>query len=87
MSIGRASATYEFELKCYLPRVAEVATQKRIDELAEATGGICSAVEDESLWPDSLVQSAYVTNVGEADVETVADETFMTTTYLIEVIF
>ena len=87
MVMGRASATYGFNLKIYLPRVAEVATQKQIDEYSEATGGICSAVEDESLWPDDLVQSAYVINVGEAEIETVADETFMTTSFEIEVIF
>ncbi|HUS42881.1 MAG TPA: hypothetical protein VMY16_09460 [Ilumatobacteraceae bacterium] len=87
MVLGRASATYPFTLRVYVGRTAEVAAQKALDELAEPTGGICSAVEDADNWPDDLVQSAYVTSIGEPMVGTVADETFMVCDFNIEVIF
>ena len=87
MVLGRASATYPFTLRIYLPRTAEVASQKVIEGYAEPLGGITSAVENPDNWPDNLVQSAYVTFIGRATIETVADETFMTCDFNIEVIF
>ena len=87
MVFGRASSTVPFTLRIYLPRTAEVASQKVIEGYAEATGGIQSALEDDTNWPDDLVQSAYVTFIGRATIETVADETFMTCDFNIEVIF
>ena len=87
MVFGRASSTVPFTLRVYLPRTAEVASQKAIEILAEAEGGIQSALEDADNWPDNLVQSAYVTFIGRATIETVADETFMTCDFNIEVIF
>ena len=87
MVFGRASSTVPFTLRIYLPRTAEVASQKVIEGYAEAEGGIQSALEDANNWPDNLVQSAYVTFIGRATIETVADETFMTCDFNIEVIF
>jgi len=86
--LGRATAVYEFQLRTYVGHVAEVDAQRILDELRDPTGGVTSAVEDESLWPANLVQSAYVTLIGATgEIQQVADESFMVCDFNIEVIF
>lgn len=86
--LGRASAEYPFMARAYVGRVAEIAAQKRLDELADPTGGICSAVEDGDNWPDGTpVQSAWVTLIGEARDQLVADESFLFCDFEITVVF
>lgn len=76
--LGRASAEYEFSARVYVGRVHELASQKKLDELADPTDGIPSAVEDGDNWPAGTpVQSAWVTLCGEINETTVGEESFL----------
>ena len=86
--LTRAAAEVPFSVRIYVGRVAEIAAQKKIDELTDPTGGICSAVEDGDNWPDGTpVQSAWVTLVGEIQETNVAEETLLTCDFDITVVF
>lgn len=87
MVLGRDKAAYPFTVIVYVGRVAEVAGQKKLDELREPVGGITSAVEDETNW-NVTVDYAQVVNVGAAGGDsTNADDVYLTCEFEIEVCF
>lgn len=90
MVFAKASAAYQFNVRVYVGRIAEKASQKKLDELAEATGtgSLVVAVEDGDNWTDGLVDYASVTRIGEIpQVALIADEAYLTTDFDIEVVF
>jgi hypothetical protein len=85
--LERGKAVYPFTVKVYVGRVAEVAGQKKLDELREPTGGITSAVEDSDNWPVT-VDYAQVIQVGANNGEArIADDVYLTCEFEIEVCF
>ena len=91
MVFGKASAVYNFNVRVFVGRVAEKASQKKLDTLTEATGtgSLVAAVEDDTNWPsDVTVQYASVTRIGVVpQTAAVADETFLSVDFDIEVVF
>ena len=91
MVLGKASAAYMFNVRVFVGRVAEKAAQQKLDTLTEATGAgsLVAAVEDGANWPTSVaVQYASVTRIGVVpQVVSVADETFLSVDFDIEVVF
>jgi hypothetical protein len=82
--LGRAAAVYPFRLSVYVGRTAELASQKALDLLREPTGGICSALE---AMDESVVQNAYVTQIGELMAAATAGDQYMVCDFEIEVTF
>jgi hypothetical protein len=90
MVFSKASAVYNFNVRVFVGRVAEKAAQQKLDTLTEATGdgSLVAAVEDEANWPANLVQYASVTRIGAVPQSAaVADETFLSVDFDIEVVF
>lgn len=90
MVLGQAKAAYPFRVRVFVGRTAERAAQVRLDELCEVDGptSLTAAVQDESNWPSGgLVDYAVVTNIGEVQLVTVAEEVLMAVDFDIEVVF
>ena len=91
MVLGKASAAYNFNVRVFVGRVAEKSAQQKLDALTEATGSgsLVAAVEDDTNWPsDVVVQYASVTRIGVVpQTVAVADDTFLSVDFDIEVVF
>lgn len=89
MVFGKATATYPFRVMVFVGRIAEKASQKKLDILTEATGSgsLVVAVEDGDNWPDGLVDYCSVTLIGQPLEAAVAEETYLAVAFDIEVVF
>ena len=87
MVFAADKAVHTFTVTVYVGRVAEVAGQKKLDELREPVGGIADAAEDLDNWPVT-VDYVRVITVGANDGETrIADDVYLTCEFEIEVCF
>lgn len=89
MVFDRAKVTVPFRARVFVGRTAEIDAQKLVDLYRDPDGprSIVAAVEDEDNWPADLIDTAYVTLVGEPAVATIADHEYLTCDFEIEVIF
>ena len=90
MVFGKANAAYQFNVRVFVGRVAEKASQQKLDTLTEpsGSGSLVAAVEDEANWTANLVHYASVTRIGLVpQTVAVADETFLSVDFDIEVVF
>lgn len=88
MVMGKAKAAYPFIARVFVGRAAEVAAQKRLDELTEPTGAgsLVAAVEDGDNWSVD-VDYAVVTSIGAVQNVLIADESVLFVDFEIEVCF
>lgn len=91
MVLQQAKAPHEFRVRVFVGRVAERSAQIKLDELREVTGStsLTAAVQDSDNWPTQppIVDYAVVTQIGEPETASVADEVFMVCDFDIEVVF
>jgi hypothetical protein len=89
MVFSKAKASYQFGVRVFWPRAAEVNAQQKLDEFTEATGAgsLVGAIEDGDNWTVD-VDYASVILIGETQtVTTVAGEEFLTVDFDVEVVF
>ena len=87
MVFSEASAVHNFTVRCYFQRSAARSGQIEMDQYREQSGAtsIVAAVQNDTYWPDSLVQYVQVTEISDTFLTEHAGTEYLSMAFEIEV--
>jgi hypothetical protein len=82
-----ATTVYRFRLICYFNRTDPRSSQMDMDEFCDVTGdrSIVAAIQDGDNWPDNLIHTVSVVNVGDTFEREIAGVAYLAVEFDIEV--